>query len=275
MTDVRDHPYGDSCSLFQGYIVNGRRTFMTTRWLPSLDRHAAAVLIDQMARQPSTLCSVVTHNLRGAAARVGADATAFGVRQPHTMIEILAQVEAGGGDGSKKRAWAIETAAALEGFCLLGGYANILAGDDPQRSRRSFGPNADRLISAKRQYGPANLFPQRFHFRRARSIGFSCRNKLAQVLNSPAVKEPVRAPMIDKALGTPSGHVYPGSRGETQLRHGSADRRRTIFLLSAFRPDERGSVRSIHAACIMVACDADCRASSTESAVRQCWCGLP
>jgi hypothetical protein len=111
MTDVRDRLYGDSCSLFRGCIVNGRRTFMTTRWLPSLDRDAAAVLIDQMARRPSTLCSVVTHNVRGAAARVGADATAFSVRQPHTMIEILAQVEAGGGDGSKERAWTIETAA--------------------------------------------------------------------------------------------------------------------------------------------------------------------
>ena len=41
---------------------------------------------------------------------------------------------------------------------LPGGYPNFLAGDDPDRVAKSYGPNADRLIKAKRQYDPDNVF---------------------------------------------------------------------------------------------------------------------
>jgi hypothetical protein len=158
MVDVRDRSYGESRSLTDVYIVNGRHTFMATRWLPRLDSETAAVLIDQMRRRPSPLCSVVTHNLYGAATRISAEATAFGVRQPHILIEILAQLEARDGDGSAERDWTVETAAALERFCLPGGYANLLSGDESDRSRYGFGPNAGRLIAAKRRYDPTNTF---------------------------------------------------------------------------------------------------------------------
>jgi Berberine and berberine like len=35
---------------------------------------------------------------------------------------------------------------------------NLLASDDPARTAKSFGRNAQRLIAAKRNYDPENLF---------------------------------------------------------------------------------------------------------------------
>jgi hypothetical protein len=40
----------------------------------------------------------------------------------------------------------------------LGGYPNFLAGDEPDRVAKSYGPNAGRLVAAKRHYDPDNVF---------------------------------------------------------------------------------------------------------------------
>ena len=116
------------------------------------------VLIEQIARQPSPLCSVMTHQFRGAATRIAPTATAFGFRDPHMMIEIMAQVDADVADFSAEVAWARQAVDALAPFALKGAYANLLEPNDPKRSKWSFGPNADRLNAAKRRFDPDNLF---------------------------------------------------------------------------------------------------------------------
>lgn len=159
MADLRDQPYGQSRSVIDVHTVNGRPTTMAARWLARLDGEAAAILIEQIRRRPSPLCSMVTHMLHGAATRIAPEATAFGFRQPHIVVEILGQADAQtGGDGAAERAWVNETAAALDRHALPGGYPNFLSGDERERARLSFGPNADRLARAKRHYDPGNLF---------------------------------------------------------------------------------------------------------------------
>ena len=41
---------------------------------------------------------------------------------------------------------------------LPGGYPNLLTAEDSDRVARSYGPNAERLIKAKRRYDPDNVF---------------------------------------------------------------------------------------------------------------------
>ena len=159
LADVKDCSYGNSRSIFDMYAVNGLRTAMATRWLTRLHGDATAVMIEQIRRRPSPLCTVMTHPFHGAATRIAPDAAAFGFRQPHVVIEILAQADpAGASDGSAERAWVQETAAALDQHALPGGYANFLTAQDRERARHSYGPNAERLKRAKQRYDPQNLF---------------------------------------------------------------------------------------------------------------------
>ena len=157
-SDIRTSPYGESRRIFDAHVVPGRRTAMTARWVSTLEKEAISVLIEQVRRRPSPLCSVITHNFHGAAARVKPHSTAFGLREPHVMLELLAQISVEDGNGAAERAWVEETAAALDPFCLPGGYPNLLGPDEAARSCDGFGNNLDRLILVKRTYDPNNLF---------------------------------------------------------------------------------------------------------------------
>jgi FAD/FMN-containing dehydrogenase len=84
--------YAASLTAFDAYIVNGLRIFMETCWLPALDSRSIDVLIQAMETAVSPGCAIVTHEFKGAASRVPVEATAFGLRRDHVLIEILATV---------------------------------------------------------------------------------------------------------------------------------------------------------------------------------------
>ena len=105
-------------------------------------------------------CAVFTHEFKGAASRVPEDATAFGLRRDHLLVEIITWFADGpdNAEEERHRQWARVTRQAFGAIALPGGYPNLLAGDDPDRIARSYGRNAGRLIRAKQRYDPANVF---------------------------------------------------------------------------------------------------------------------
>jgi len=152
--------YGTSLTLHDPYIVNGQRVFMETCWLPALDSAGIDVLVEVMATAASPGCAVFTHEFKGAASRVPAEATAFGLRSDHAVVEILATFvdRSDEEEEQRHRQWARATRQAFDPMALPGGYPNFLAGDDADRVAKSYGPNAGRLIVAKRHYDPDNIF---------------------------------------------------------------------------------------------------------------------
>ena len=152
--------YGTSLTLYDPYIVNGQRVFMETCWLPALDRGAIDVFIQAMETAVSPGCAIFTHEFKGAASRVPDGATAFGLRRDHVLIEILATFvdRPDAEEEQRHRQWARATRQAFTPMALPGGYPNFLAGDDSDRVAKSYGPNAARLIAAKRRYDPDNVF---------------------------------------------------------------------------------------------------------------------
>jgi hypothetical protein len=132
---------------------------METCWLTALDGRSIEVFVQAMEMGVSSGCAIFTHEFKGAASRVPEEATAFGLRRDHILIEILA----GFVDRSDKleerqhRSWVRATRASFEALTLPGAYPNLLAtGDD--RVVKSYGRNAKRLIEAKRRYDPDNVF---------------------------------------------------------------------------------------------------------------------
>ncbi len=152
--------YGASLTLFDPYLVNGQRALMETCWLPVLDGGGIQVLVEAMAAAVSPGCAIFTHEFRGAASRVPAEATAFGLRRDHVLVEILATFADRSDKGEEQRhhQWAQAARQALDGRALPGGYPNLLAAGDPDRAKQSYGPNAARLANAKRRYDPDNVF---------------------------------------------------------------------------------------------------------------------
>lgn len=157
---VQAMPYRDTLSMFDANIVYGLRTVMETCWLPELDAASIDVLLDAMAHAVSPGCMIVTHEFRDAATRVPVDATAFGLRREHILIEIVAAHpdQSDPGRDEQHRQWARATRDAFDARAMPGGYPNLLAPGDMTRAAASYGSNATRLIAAKRRYDPDNLF---------------------------------------------------------------------------------------------------------------------
>ena len=85
--------------------------------------------------------------------------TAFGNRQNHLMVELIAGWEpTEDDDGSRHRSWAERAAEALDSLSLAGGYPNLLGPEENARAMQSYGANARRLLALKRRFDPENVF---------------------------------------------------------------------------------------------------------------------
>ena len=151
--------YGSLLSMFDAFVVDGLRVVMETSWLETLDGDSIDALIAAMKNAVSPGCAIVTHEFKGAASRVAADATAFGLRRDHILIEILAMFPNGSDALQEQRHldWARSTRDRLT-RAMPGGYPNLLGRDDADRAKASYGGNAERLLAAKRRYDPDNIF---------------------------------------------------------------------------------------------------------------------
>ncbi len=153
-------PVGARARIFDPHIVNGQRVFMETCWLPTLDGRSIDAFITAMVQASGPGCAIFTHEFKGAASRVPVEATAFGLRRDHVLVEILATFvdRSDREEEERHRGWAAATRRALAPMALPGGYPNLLARNDVDRAARSYGPNAERLMAAKRHYDPDNVF---------------------------------------------------------------------------------------------------------------------
>jgi hypothetical protein len=154
--------------------------FIETPRLPSLSSGSIGAAVAAIADRPSPGCSIFTHEFRRAAARVPTEVTAFGLHRDHVLIEIIATTDAepdgeAGANAVAHRDWAKAISRALAPFTLPGGYANMLADDDPERVRASFGSNAGRIAFAKRRFDPDNVFAHAIPLPRPREAEVAAR----------------------------------------------------------------------------------------------------
>jgi FAD/FMN-containing dehydrogenase len=153
-------PYERSLSAFDAFLANGQRTFMETCWLPELNRDGIDVFIQTAESAVSPGCAIFTHEFKGAATRVAADATAFGQRGDHVLVEILAAYidRSNKIEEQRHRQWASTARHAFDAAALPGGYPNLLASSDTDRAAKSYGPNFKRLVKVKQHYDSDNVF---------------------------------------------------------------------------------------------------------------------
>jgi hypothetical protein len=131
---------------------------MRTRSLAALTPGAVEAIITAVARKTSAYSSVFWHHFHGAATRVSAEATAFGLRQQHFMLEIVAGWDPKATKGSAHQQWAQDLWESLAPFTLPSSYANQLAPHDREQARDAYGSNGARLKALKRRFDPDGVF---------------------------------------------------------------------------------------------------------------------
>jgi FAD/FMN-containing dehydrogenase len=149
--------YADMLSFFDAQTVTGRHYALRTRTVSSYTPEVITALIEAGESQSSVLSGVFIHHFHGAATRVAADATAFGIRTPHFVVEIMAAWEPDD-DKTPHWAWADGVSTNLATHALPGGYANLLGPSDHDQIAHAYGPNAGRILAAKSRYDPDHVF---------------------------------------------------------------------------------------------------------------------
>jgi FAD/FMN-containing dehydrogenase len=150
-------PYEQSLAMFDAGLIDGNHYYLRTHWLSNVGEPAAEALTAAATGVVSPFSALAMHHFHGAATEVPRTGTAFGFRDGHLLAEIIsAWLPAE--PAAPHRDWADRTWSSLAPVALPGGYPNLLAPDEHDRVRESYGPNYERLLRAKRRYDPDNVF---------------------------------------------------------------------------------------------------------------------
>jgi FAD/FMN-containing dehydrogenase len=113
-------------------------------------------IVDYHRRQPAEQNRITLVPVRGAAARVGDDETAFYGRKVDSQVLITADWKAPA-DDEVNIEWARGVAADLESFSDGSHYLNFSSGEGEAALQAAFGPGYKRLAQLKRKYDPTNF----------------------------------------------------------------------------------------------------------------------
>ncbi|KHD75673.1 hypothetical protein MB27_21650 [Actinoplanes utahensis] len=150
-------PYPSALAMFDGNVSDRNHYLLRSRWFRTVDPAVVRALMAGAEALPSPYSALIVNRFHGAAARVDPAATAFALRTPHQVAEIIA-VWPPGQKADRCAGWADTVAAALDEGALPGGYPNLLGPAEDERARDSYGPNLGRLLTLKRRYDPDNVF---------------------------------------------------------------------------------------------------------------------
>ncbi len=147
----------DLLAQFDQHVPTGMHWDIRTRTVAALTPELVGLLSARIEARPGPGAGIGLRPLHGAAARVGADDTAFGRRDRHVVLEI----SAGRGpdeDPEPYRRWADSVSADVAPHALPGGYPNFLAPGQHEQIAHAYGTHTARLLAAKDAYDPERVF---------------------------------------------------------------------------------------------------------------------
>ena len=135
----------------------GARNYFTSSFLAGLPDAAIDVLAAAHASRPSPFNEIHIHQMGGAAARVGPDASAFGNREAPFLLNIISRWLDPSGDEANL-AWARGMRDAMQPFSTGGTYVNFLGVGDARVRDAYDKERYARLLDLKRRWDPSNAF---------------------------------------------------------------------------------------------------------------------
>jgi FAD/FMN-containing dehydrogenase len=135
----------------------GARNYFTSAFLADLPDAAIEVLAAAHRSRPSPFNEIHVHQMGGAAARVGADASAFGSRDAPFLLNIIARWLEPAED-EIELGWARGLRDAMRPFATGGTYVNFLGVGDTEVKQAYDAERFARLVDLKRRWDPTNAF---------------------------------------------------------------------------------------------------------------------
>lgn len=157
VADAGAMSYSTMLGQFDPHVISGRHYEIRTRTLQSIGDGAIEALLRAGDSRASAFSGIAIHHFHGAATRVPLGETAFGIRSEHLVVEIVAAWDPAD-DAARQRYWADTVYSELGPHSLKGGYPNLIGPEQAAQADSAYGPNAGRLLAAKRRYDPNNVF---------------------------------------------------------------------------------------------------------------------
>jgi FAD/FMN-containing dehydrogenase len=154
---LRPMSYVKLQSLFDAARPMGRRCAMRSNFMADLPDAAIEILVERFRKTPSSLSAVIVEHCHGAIARVGPNATAFGLRSNPYHLEILGFWDPAEKDAANL-AWVERFFADMQPFNVGEVYVNSLDEGEAHRVREAYGTNYARLVRLKAKFDPTNFF---------------------------------------------------------------------------------------------------------------------
>ncbi len=150
-------PYAATIAGRDAMFPNGRHVTLRTRSVPELSEDVVEVVERFGGRLPTPMSGITLHHFHGAATGISPADTAFALRRPHLMAEIIG-IRLPEDTGEHVHDWADAASAALTGPAFPGGYANLLGPEATDQIAHAYGDNLPRLRRIKAAVDPEGLF---------------------------------------------------------------------------------------------------------------------
>ena len=136
---------------------HGRRYYTKSGYFAYLDDGTIDRLLEAVGTIPSSETQIELAYLGGAAARIGADETAFGDRRSPFILNLLANWSEPSADAGSV-AWIRGIFNRLRPAMTPGVYINFMSADEQDRVPEAYLERWDRIVGVKSHYDPNNFF---------------------------------------------------------------------------------------------------------------------
>jgi FAD binding domain/Berberine and berberine like len=136
---------------------HGGRYYTKSGYFAHLNDDSIDRLLEAVATIPTPETQIELAYLGGAAARIGADETAFGDRSSPFILNLLATWSELSADAGNV-AWIRGTFNKLRPAMKPGVYINFMSGDEQDRVPEAYHQRWDRIVAVKSHYDPNNFF---------------------------------------------------------------------------------------------------------------------
>jgi hypothetical protein len=150
-------PFLDLQTMADSDFPHGRRYYTKSGYFSHLSDGTIDRLVEAVVTIPSPETQIELAYLGGAAARVGADETAFGDRSSPFILNLLANWSEPSSDAGNI-AWIRGVFNKLRPAMKPGVYINFMSGDEQDRVPEAYHQRWDRIVAVKSHYDPNNFF---------------------------------------------------------------------------------------------------------------------